>query len=583
MQKDEGKPATGAERTSTVNPRFAALSERGDCMQNGCAAGGSPAGKTYGGETDLRRKASARKRTAFFGPYARDPAVRAAVCLWGLFLLSLAPMLAMARYDFPSADDFTHALMVHEALLSASHTLPMVANACAETSIYYYTHWSGTYAAVVLMSLQPGVFALQAYALVPLLMLGSLIGGTLVFLHTVLCRCLGTRRVAVALVAAPLLFLTVEYLPSVVEGFYWYNGAVYYTFYYGLMLLYVSLLIRLGRVHGMPGRIALLCGAVPLSVIIGGGNFVTALVSLLAACGLTALTALRRRENTPGPALCAAVLFAAFLLSAAAPGNGVRQAQFHHPRPAAALLRSVFFGVYDIGRWTTAAVLVVALLMVPVFYRIARKTRYEFRLPGVFILGTFLLFCAQNAPPLYAMGNVGPARLRDIVYYSYVLLLFADVFYLTGWFAKRAAADGALLRLPAAGTAARRAARIVAAAALVLGLVGALPASASAACACDLASGEAEWYGAQMESRFCTLAQSTQRDLRFAPLTARPISVYYCDLTANPGNWVNRSIADYYGKRSVVAVRPRNLPKHLSGHKSTAIQHDPSSGIAPRQ
>ena len=40
--------------------------------------------------------------------------------------------------------------------------------------------------------------------------------------------------------AVPLLLLSIQLVPSPKDAFYWWNGAVYYTFTYGIMLLLVE-------------------------------------------------------------------------------------------------------------------------------------------------------------------------------------------------------------------------------------------------------------------------------------------------------------------------------------------------------
>ena len=50
------------------------------------------------------------------------------------------------------------------------------------------------------------------------------------------------------------LLLQTQLLPSPVEGFWWYNSAIYYTFYHALMLVAAALSVRIvrGRTHRGP-------------------------------------------------------------------------------------------------------------------------------------------------------------------------------------------------------------------------------------------------------------------------------------------------------------------------------------------
>ena len=111
-----------------------------------------------------------------------------------------------------------------------------------------------------------------------------------------LCLCL-CRRVfdlpaQVGVIAAGLLgILWLLLCPYPVESFYWYNGAVYYSFFHGLALLALALAVPTAQRGGVL-RIPGLC---LLAAVLGGGNLMTGLsLSILAAGGLGLLLLTKR-------------------------------------------------------------------------------------------------------------------------------------------------------------------------------------------------------------------------------------------------------------------------------------------------
>ena len=98
---------------------------------------------------------------------------------WGPWLLlallaaSLIPILLLGRYDWPSADDYSYALLSHESLLKGE--FPLVGS--WKYILNCYKGWQGTFSAIGMMTLTPLTFSPFLYWLTPVVMLVSLAGG----------------------------------------------------------------------------------------------------------------------------------------------------------------------------------------------------------------------------------------------------------------------------------------------------------------------------------------------------------------------------------------------------------------------
>ena len=143
-----------------------------------------------------------------------------------------------------------------------------------------------------------------------------------------------------------------------------------------------------------------------------------------------------------------------FLLSVAAPGKPrSRQSGLPSLPPVQAVAASVLQAARDGVHWLSWPVLLLCLAWIPLLFRLAERCPCRFRWPGAFVVLTFLLFAAQNAPHFYAASTAGPLRLRNIVYLSFYWLLLLNEWYCLGWFRRRVLPriQGALLARRRAG------------------------------------------------------------------------------------------------------------------------------------
>jgi hypothetical protein len=489
-----------------------------------------------------------------------------------LFTVSIMPLLVISIYNWPSIDDFRFSIQTRQAMSAAGFPVYNVLKAAATTAASSYLNWQGTFSAIFLMALQPSVFSARAYILVPIILIGVLIFATFCLLSRIITDCLHLERKYVIYIGIPMLFLQIQFVPSTVQAFFWYNGAMYYTFFYSLMLIYMSELIHL-YFNGEKKFKKSLIISIILAVVLGGGNFVTALLTFLIGLGFVVFSLFnhsKQQKRIWRLILPEIILLIAFVISMVAPGNAVRQAYFPKMSPLQAICRSIFQAMDDIKNWTTPTVIIICLVLIPVMDKIAKKMKFQFRWPGMWIIATFLLFAAQNAPTLYAQSFVGPSRMRNIIYYSFIWFLFFNLTYCIGWLQKTYSSLFSQL----SNFVAKRfeAKEIISTKNLIVSLLlillvavnlnlTSLKKVSSVVCASDLVSGRATAYNKQLSERQSIL-ENTQIDVVKVPaLKTFPKSLYLSDMSGNPNYWTNKSMAAFYNKKSVETYPNPNVKK----------------------
>ena len=354
-------------------------------------------------------------------------------------LLSLVPVLAVGFYIHPFGDDYIFGVPAYAALQSGDSLLAALLN----TVRVYWFGWQGTFTGVLAMELMPDAFLWRGYAATPFVMAGLLILSAGKLLHTGVCRWLGGSRWYWLPLWAGLSFLMVQCMPDPAQSLYWWNGAALYTLFFALMLLLMDRLANLSLAGGRPRRRrTLLAECAVLAVLVSGGNFVTGLLTGL-LLGLYWLAVLIwDRPRWRGAALLLALYAAGFAVCLAAPGNRVRQGTGTGLSPADAILRSLEQGWDDLTGLATPVVWAVLLLLVPVLWKLSERAPIPFSWPLAAPVLAFLLLSAQNAPHFYTMGEAGPGRIRDIVYFFYLWMLLVSEFWVLGWLHRRWSGPG---------------------------------------------------------------------------------------------------------------------------------------------
>ena len=308
-----------------------------------------------------------------------------------LFLISLLPVCRLAFYAHPAGDDYAYGVAAHLAWTD-THSLSAVLAAAVSNVKSYYTSWQGTYSSIFLMSLQPAIFSQRLYFLTTFLMLFMVIGSIFSLFHVLFTRYIPLSRSLRLMLSLALSFLCVHVIDEGKSAFYWYNGALHYTFMHSCMLFFFALLLLYMKEEKRSKRVFFLLCCCFLAFVIGGANYITGLLS-----------------------------------------------------PVEAVYYSFVYAVKGIGEWTNLYVIFFAILLAPFLFRALSGCRFSFPLPGIVLGFSFCLVAASYTPSLYSMGHTYIfGRSLNIMRMLFYLLFFLNLVYCIGWLCTRfpkAAAD----------------------------------------------------------------------------------------------------------------------------------------------
>ena len=524
----------------------------------------------------MARSASSQSSAVGRSAHGIDPIRVAGALGVAALIATLVPLVLISAYNHSYADDWHYGVWAHLTLQETGSIGAALVTALQQVGKAWFD-WQGTYSAIFLMALEPGVFGEQAYVLAAPIVLATLVAGTLFFTHVALVELLGAERGAWLAISCAMLSVQLLLQPSPVEGIFWYNSAIYYTTYHGAALALMGCLLRVCNPALRTRPTGSIIASALLAAFVAGGNFVTALVACEVLIALSAELLVRGRRCALGVLPAFAMMVVGLALSLVAPGNGVRQTtQF--PDEGAGVVgtvwRSSLAAFQYLQQWSTGLVLLLLALCAPLVVRIVTRAvsrGWRFRLPGAVAVGSVALFATSFTPTFWAQGSVGPGRVQNYRFDLFVVLLLVNLVWACGWLAARRRAvykesshatpshaaptpSHAAVPSPRSALAAYALAILVA-----VCVVGSMAADqdlgeslSSVSAARSLASGQAAAYDAQVRERIETIESSDASDLTVPYYTDVPHVLLMGDIRDNMDNYINYRLCQWYGKESIV-------------------------------
>ncbi len=509
----------------------------------------------------------------------------------------LLPMLVIAVSNVPSADDFSMSFEVHEAYLRSGNVFYTIFYGIY-MGIWYYMNWTGYFFSDTLTALAPSVFGEKLYFLGTWAVIGMLTLGLWYFMRQLISNALRLKNDLAGCIISVTFFLLVQCLPSGssrVESFFWYSGAINYMFMFGMGLLWIGILIRIACSENRPQfHFALAC---IMGFLLGGANYMTGLsLAILSFCIIfititniiidrigsadsekvdkitknPVISAARTLKSLSKVCLPAVIMLIGFIAAVLAPGNKNRAAE-SAVSPIKAILMSVYYTMeYMFGNWLSWPVIVLLVILIPFLWKAAGRIKryYGFKHPVLFVLFAFLLSAANITPPLYATGNIEAGRIGGIFYMQSMLLMVLIMGYVCGWIrcvinpSRMRGIEEEGRRKPADllydGYLGKNASKVILAGAMVLFIGSMLSVKVnpyfytSSAAAADLINGNAAQYNREFYERLTLLKDDDIKKAELTEFSVKPEVLFFSDITEDKKDWLNKAVAEYYHKKSVV-------------------------------
>ena len=486
---------------------------------------------------------------------------KATIVILLILAISYIPILLVSGYAFPTTDDFVYGKAVHDVFENGG-SIGTAIQAAIEQAEFKFETWQGSFGAIFLMAFQPAVFGEEWYFLTTIIMLGILTLGMLLFLQELLVKWLKADRWQFLFISAILIFMTVHFCYDPVESFYWYNGAIYYTFFYSLsLILWTLVLMAMRNEKALPRTIYTIITIV-LSAFIGTGNYTTALCTLLVLALITAVLTKNKDKRAILTGLVLVVGLITLIISVTAPGNAIRQAQTNGMNPVFAIIMSFALGAYIIFNSATFPTVIGFIAVTPLIYRLAKNSKQYIKHPLWFSVLSFGAFCSQCTPPLYGLGFYVPERLLNIIYFSVYILVLLNIYVWCSYLVHRSdvGKPEKLIKLVQNNST-------------VVFLSALLLFGATALCTCkiskdangvvleglpfgaeavwELINGDAKDFAETNTKRLEILTDTTQTDVIIPRYSTKPYLLYIDDCINDPSDWRNKAISQYYNKNTI--------------------------------
>lgn len=473
--------------------------------------------------------------------------------------ISLIPLLLTGRYNVMSADDYAMGKEFHRIFGDT----PNIAN----TLGYAFTHmtetyrmWQGCFTVNFFDSLNPGFWGESLTWITPMVMLFSMLFSLYLFVKAMISYFFEGTKEEIGVVFGVISFLTIQTMPSPVEGIYWYSGAIAYTFLHYLMLVLFCVILRMEIGENKCRRIIWMIIAALYAFLVGGTQYITVLECMLWYAVFLMLNYRKLKWWKIFPGI---TLLCGFLVSFFGPGNALRRQDARGLNPVAAILQSFIEAVRYGKTWLSPIMVISIFFLLPFVWKIVRKQKckYTYKYPLAVLVGSYCIFSAAFTPALYGVGNVDAGRIQNLIQSVFYILLLVDLFYLVGWAQHKmdSAKEGFYWDLCAVKNILKKYSWIynwVMFVGILVVLIGTGDKNTFSSMSAfrSLILGEAQTYYSEAQERLEIYRDESNPMAMVEAFSVKPKVLYFTDIVpeGDINYWINESVAEYYGKEKVV-------------------------------
>ncbi len=480
--------------------------------------------------------------------------------LLATLIILIVPLLIIAKYSFPTTDDFSYLYHVGP-YWKESHSVIKTLYLCAVYSLETWKSWQGLYFADWLYFVFLSLFAEKTYFICTWVGIFSLIISELSGAYIIFHKLYKVSIVKSFIYILPVIMLQILLPISGMEAFFWMASVMIYTLPFACMILFSALLVYCvfrdeDKKINVFGKIILLIFA----FVIAGSGYISGLPTLCLIPILIIFSFINKKKNSIFFVILFAFYFACFAFNALSPGAGIRQSAAGEGDSAIhAVLMSFVESVKYIKTWTNLPVILTNVCLIPVFVFNKEERGVKYRFPFLVTIISYLLFATMFTPNLYALKIIGMYRVQNIYRFTMYLLITINVWYWIGFI------KGIVLKKIKSNekeTAKKNKTifgiiRVALAAFAVTGVLFTIyktygKTSTSVSAVYSLRENEAKIYNEEWQERLAILNDDNIEDVVFHPYSRKPYLLFFIDVTDDKTNWINEAYARYFNKNFVV-------------------------------
>lgn len=175
---------------------------------------------------------------------------------------SLFPLVVVSKFNVMSADDYAMGKEAH-LVWEGTHSFWSMFSYSVKHMYDTYRTWQGCFTVNFFDSWNPGFFSEKIVPITAIIMLSAILFSIFLFSKVMISTFYESSSRDNVIIAAVISFLTIQTMPSPVEGIFWYSGAIAYTFLHFLSILFFCLLVYEQKVEKLSTRIMIiLCSGI---------------------------------------------------------------------------------------------------------------------------------------------------------------------------------------------------------------------------------------------------------------------------------------------------------------------------------
>lgn len=494
------------------------------------------------------------------------------IVLTGLLVLSLLPLIYCSFFNYATGDDLWEGAVAYQVLQSKGSIAELFAQVFAWMKVDYYG-WQGNWSSTFLWCFSPNVFGEKVYIVTAWIGLVSICAGNWYFIRYFNNKYLKLNKNVEIIICLLICFLSIQYMPYIRGGIFWYSSMINYTFPYGMTLIaFVWLDKWLEK-----GEKKYLIFLMLFYAFLGGSGYLCIVLNFEIVILILMVTLIgndkNRKKRSVFMLIPLALLLIGFTVSLLSPGNAVRGGDdyvFGMAKVIDTLYQCLLQGAIAIptNLWEIKLLVVILPVMGIIIWNTLEisNCKITFKHPLIVTILIYLISCSVYAPGIYSKSDLS-GGVYDTIYFVFILGYFLTLIYWIG-FLKKLMEEKSFIKKWIEKINLKQLERIVAVVTILICILGVRFLFSNTACKVSydfIVSGQLEDFEEQMQERLAILNNPEIVDTILPEMNDQQGPIMHMPLMADPEAYTNHATARFYGKKSVVAI-PRDEYNRLYGN-----------------